>query len=155
MMPTLRVVTTEGGKVVLDTATLRELESRVQGPLLRAGETGYEEARTVWNVAVDRRPALILQCAGPADVIAAKVEVVESGVRNPGYAGIFVGVPGRDRRTAGEASLPCRGLLGLGPAVLPGSAAAAKVSGAVDECHVGECLGEVADEAAVFQVVFL
>jgi len=73
----------------------------------------------------------------------------------PAYPGKPVGVPGRDRRTVGDASLPCRGLLDLGPAVLPGSAAAAKVSGAVDECHVGECLGEVADEAAVFQVVFL
>jgi FAD/FMN-containing dehydrogenase len=36
--------------------------------LLRSGEEGYEEARRVWNGAIDRRPALIARCAGADDV---------------------------------------------------------------------------------------
>ncbi|HZA73859.1 MAG TPA: FAD-dependent oxidoreductase, partial [Propionibacteriaceae bacterium] len=38
--------------------------------ILRPGEPGYDAARTVWNARIDRHPALIVRCAGAADVIA-------------------------------------------------------------------------------------
>jgi FAD/FMN-containing dehydrogenase len=41
------------------------------GELLRDGDPGYDESRTVFNAAIDRRPALIARCTGVADVIAA------------------------------------------------------------------------------------
>ena len=41
---------------------------RMRGQLLGPGETGYDEARRVWNGTVDRRPALIARCADVADV---------------------------------------------------------------------------------------
>jgi FAD/FMN-containing dehydrogenase len=44
------------------------LRGRFRGALLRPGEEGYEEARRVWNGAVDHRPALIARCAGADDV---------------------------------------------------------------------------------------
>jgi FAD/FMN-containing dehydrogenase len=44
------------------------LRARFRGALLRPGEEGYEEARRVWNGAIDRRPALIARCAGTDDV---------------------------------------------------------------------------------------
>jgi hypothetical protein len=44
------------------------LRSRFRGALLRPGEEGYEEARRIWNGAIDRRPALIARCAGADDV---------------------------------------------------------------------------------------
>jgi FAD/FMN-containing dehydrogenase len=58
----------------MTTATLfatddTELRGRFRGALLRPGEEGYEEARRVWNGAIDRRPALIARCAGADDVL--------------------------------------------------------------------------------------
>ncbi len=50
---------------------VRDLRTRFRGALLCRGEEGYEEARRVWNGAVDRRPALIARCAGTDDVAAA------------------------------------------------------------------------------------
>ncbi|HET6534024.1 MAG TPA: FAD-binding protein, partial [Actinoplanes sp.] len=44
------------------------LRGRFRGALLRPGEEGYDEARQVWNGAVDRRPALIARCVGADDV---------------------------------------------------------------------------------------
>ncbi|HEX9317165.1 MAG TPA: FAD-dependent oxidoreductase, partial [Actinomycetota bacterium] len=48
-----------------------ELATRFLGELLRPGEAGYDEARRVWNAAIDRYPALIARCTGTADVMAA------------------------------------------------------------------------------------
>jgi FAD/FMN-containing dehydrogenase len=47
------------------------IATRFRGTLLRPGEEGYEEARRVWNGAIDRRPALIARCAGADDVLEA------------------------------------------------------------------------------------
>jgi FAD/FMN-containing dehydrogenase len=48
-----------------------ELRTRFRGALLAPGEEGYDEARRVWNGAIDRRPALIARCAGADDVVEA------------------------------------------------------------------------------------
>jgi hypothetical protein len=48
-----------------------ELRIRFRGALLHPGEEGYEEARRIWNGAIDRRPALIARCAGADDVVSA------------------------------------------------------------------------------------
>jgi FAD/FMN-containing dehydrogenase len=45
-----------------------ELRGRVDGTVLLPGEDGYEEARTVWNATVDRRPALVVRPTTAADV---------------------------------------------------------------------------------------
>jgi FAD/FMN-containing dehydrogenase len=48
---------------------LTELASRFTGKLLKPEDAGYEEARKVHNGLVDKRPALIAQCRGVADVV--------------------------------------------------------------------------------------
>jgi len=45
-----------------------ELRRGLRGTVLLPGEQGYDEARTVWNAMIDKRPAIIVRCAGPADV---------------------------------------------------------------------------------------
>ena len=63
-------VTTTGGETVLKDAAVAALQSGLRGELLRASDAGYDEARTVWNGMINKRPALIARCAGVADVIA-------------------------------------------------------------------------------------
>jgi FAD/FMN-containing dehydrogenase len=68
-MEDLRVATTTGADAVLEEAAVEEFKAGLRGELLRLGDDGYEEARTVWNAMIDKRPALIARCAGAADVI--------------------------------------------------------------------------------------
>jgi hypothetical protein len=48
-----------------------DMRMRFRGALVRPGEEGYDEARRIWNGAIDRRPALIARCAGADDVVEA------------------------------------------------------------------------------------
>jgi len=44
------------------------LRRRFKGDLLRPGESGYEDARVIWNGMVARTPGLIARCADVSDV---------------------------------------------------------------------------------------
>jgi FAD/FMN-containing dehydrogenase len=43
----------------------------LQGELVAPGDPGYDDARRIWNGAIDRRPGLIARCTGVADIVAA------------------------------------------------------------------------------------
>ena len=45
-----------------------QLIQHFQGTQLRPGDDGYDEARTLFNGMIDRRPALIAQCTDADDV---------------------------------------------------------------------------------------
>lgn len=47
------------------------LKASLRGQILSPGDDGYENARKIHNGMIDRRPALIVRCAGPADVMSA------------------------------------------------------------------------------------
>jgi len=47
-----------------------DLKGRVRGAVLEPGNPAYDEARSLWNAMIDRRPALVVRCLGTADVIA-------------------------------------------------------------------------------------
>ncbi len=49
-------------------AAIDTFASSTRGRLLRPTDQPYDEARQIWNGMIDRRPALIAQCAGAADV---------------------------------------------------------------------------------------
>ena len=42
---------------------LRAFGERFRGRLVGPGDEGYDEARTIWNGAIDRRPGLVARCA--------------------------------------------------------------------------------------------
>ncbi len=50
---------------------IAELKGRLRGRVVLPGDSGYDEARHVWNGMIDRKPAIIIGCAGVADVIEA------------------------------------------------------------------------------------
>jgi FAD/FMN-containing dehydrogenase len=53
----------------VDAEAMEGFAAGLRGPVLRADDAGYEEARRIWNGLIDRRPALIVQCTGAADVV--------------------------------------------------------------------------------------
>jgi FAD/FMN-containing dehydrogenase len=59
---------------------MEELRSQFEGELLGRDHERYEDARTIFNAMVDRRPALIAQCAGEADVAAALEHARRAGL---------------------------------------------------------------------------
>jgi FAD/FMN-containing dehydrogenase len=55
--------------VTLDAEAVQAFATGVRGAVLQPGDTGYDEARAIWNGLIDRRPELIVQCSGAADVV--------------------------------------------------------------------------------------
>jgi FAD/FMN-containing dehydrogenase len=77
---------------VLDT-----LNDRLDGHVVLPADPGYDEARTVWNAMVDRRPRLIVRAASVGDVITAVRTAreldLELGIRCGGHSVVGQAVP--------------------------------------------------------------
>src|SRR6202522_2013915 len=56
------------------------LRRQFKGDLLRPGESGYEDARGIWNGMVARTPGLIARCADVSDVQNAVRTAAETGI---------------------------------------------------------------------------
>ncbi len=70
---------------------LPELSGKISGGVVRPADAGYDEARSVHNTMIDRRPALVARCASVGDVQAALEAGRRSGlpiaVRGGGHNG--------------------------------------------------------------------
>src|SRR5215469_4918349 len=58
----------EQSTTTLDPAAIRKLASETVGRVITPNGPEYEGARAIFNRAFDRRPAVIVRCAGPSDV---------------------------------------------------------------------------------------
>ncbi len=63
-----------------DRTTIDELRPRLRGPLLVAGDPGYDDSRLIWNAMIDRRPGAIARCLGVADILASVQFARERGL---------------------------------------------------------------------------
>src|ERR671937_503832 len=67
-----------------------DVRPRVQGAVIAPHDREYEQARTVWNGAIDRRPALVVRCADAADVACAvtfaRAQGLPVAVRSGGHS---------------------------------------------------------------------
>ncbi|WNC93697.1 FAD-binding oxidoreductase [Paraburkholderia sp. FT54] len=54
--------------VHVSSSAVDELKTVMRGQVLLPGDARFDEARSIWNAMIDRHPALILRCAGVADV---------------------------------------------------------------------------------------
>src|SRR5260370_16127201 len=52
----------------IHSSDLDALRSRVTGTVAEPGSPGYSDAVAIWNGAIDRRPCVVVRCAGSADV---------------------------------------------------------------------------------------
>src|SRR5262245_3948384 len=64
----------------LDSKPIDDFRSRLRGQLIVQGDTGYDEARSVWNAMIDRRPAMVARCLGVVDVVSAVNFARENGL---------------------------------------------------------------------------
>ena len=67
-MATINVRRVDGESVSLQGSDIESLKAELRGSLLLPGDGGYDTARTVWNAMIDRRPAMVVHCAGVNDI---------------------------------------------------------------------------------------
>jgi len=83
----------DGGRVSLTSDQLNDLGSQVQGPLLRSGDEGWDEAVLIWNAMAARVPALVVQPTSAHDVATA--------VRFAGDHAVLLSIKGGGHNIAG------------------------------------------------------
>ena len=91
----IKAVTLNGTEIVLEQAVIDTLRADLRGTLLTAADVDYDAARRLWNAMIDKRPALIVRCAGAADV--------SQAVRFAAAHDLLVSVRGGGHNVAGTA----------------------------------------------------
>lgn len=71
----------EAAPRAIDAKGLAHLRACFRGELLRPADAGYDDARHIWNAAIDKHPALIARASGVADIVAAVRFAREHGLQ--------------------------------------------------------------------------
>ena len=61
----------EGSVPNVEGKKIEGLKSGFKGVVVLPGDSGYEDARKIWNGMIDKRPAIIARCTSTADVVRA------------------------------------------------------------------------------------
>src|SRR4051812_25759359 len=74
---------------VLDHAATDQLRGAIRGEVYLPGSAEYDDGRTIFNAMIDRRPAVIVHCKDPSDVMHAvdfaRANAIEIAVRGGGH----------------------------------------------------------------------
>jgi FAD/FMN-containing dehydrogenase len=89
------VKTIDGKSISLAAGALDALRGGLRGGLSLPGEAGYDEARTIWNAMIDKRPAAVVRAVGASDVV--------QTVRLAAQHGLLLSVRGGGHNIAGNA----------------------------------------------------
>ncbi|WP_455372483.1 FAD-binding oxidoreductase [Limibacillus halophilus] len=88
-MPDVSISTFSGSSCALSEDDISALQASLRGSVALPGDPGYDEARTLWNAMVDRRPGLVVRCAGASDVrqavLLARDRGLQVAVRSGGH----------------------------------------------------------------------
>jgi FAD/FMN-containing dehydrogenase len=78
------------GPTTLGEATIKELSDSLDGAVVVPDDSIYDDSRSIWNGAIDRRPAVVAHAAGVADVVEAvrfaRSQGLEVAVRGGGHS---------------------------------------------------------------------
>ena len=107
---TTRVYTNDGRTTQLSPQVLESFRSGIRGEVCFPGDAGSEEARTLWNAMIDRRPAIVVRASSAADVMRT--------VRLASEHGLLLAVRGGGHNIAGNAA--CDGGLMLDLSLMRG-----------------------------------
>jgi FAD/FMN-containing dehydrogenase len=69
-MKTIEAVTLNEESVKLNQEQVEGLENKIRGDIITLESETYNEARSIYNAMIDKKPALIVRCSNVADVIA-------------------------------------------------------------------------------------
>jgi FAD/FMN-containing dehydrogenase len=83
-------------KSIIDGTALEGFRAGVRGGVIAQGDPGYDQARTIYNAMIDKRPALIVRCADVGDVITAlnfgRAQGLEIAIQGGGHSGSGLGL---------------------------------------------------------------
>jgi hypothetical protein len=79
-MSGLQVKSRTNREITLQEDNIRKFKESLRGELILSEDAGYDDARSIWNAMIDRRPALIVRCLGVADVVTCVNFARERGV---------------------------------------------------------------------------
>jgi len=70
-MTKLTVKIRPSGDTTIEDGAIKALTKNLRGRFVRPGSQDYDQARTIWNAMIDRRPAAVIRCQSTDDIVQA------------------------------------------------------------------------------------